>query len=214
MLEPLDPVRHAEIAHRAKIQIRKKMKGLRAAFSPNSLSKRSASICQRLLAHSELAQAKGVALFWPLLERGEVDLRELDSALRDRGVQLYYPFMDPLPDGKFRTGFRATKSQDELVDRGNKFLEPINGSIAQRGDLDLVLVPALAADAAGYRIGYGAGYYDATLGDICPPAQSWIVAFQFQLLAELPRQEHDWACERVITDESDFLAISANADRE
>jgi 5-formyltetrahydrofolate cyclo-ligase len=109
--------------------------------------------------------------------------------------------MDPLPQGGFRTGFRLTQAVSDLCDRGRKFVEPDpEAPIAAAGDVDFVLVPALAADARGHRIGYGAGYYDATLGDLCPPAQAWIVVFEFQLLAELPIEKHDLACCRLFTE--------------
>ena len=51
---------------------------------------------------------------------------------------------------------------------------------------DVVVVPALAVAADGHRVGYGIGFYDATLPDVCPPAAAVMVAFGFQLLAEVP----------------------------
>jgi 5-formyltetrahydrofolate cyclo-ligase len=68
-------------------------------------------------------------------------------------------------------------------------------------------VPALAVSSAGHRLGYGVGFDDATLPDFCPPAASLIVAFDFQLLAELPTLDHDFACDLVVTD-ARTLAVS------
>ncbi len=62
------------------------------------------------------------------------------------------------------------------------------------------MVPALAVTDTDHRLGYGRGFYDVTLPDFCPPALSVVVAFDFQLLAELPVLEHDVACEVVVTD--------------
>jgi len=61
-------------------------------------------------------------------------------------------------------------------------------------------VPALAVASSGHRLGYGSGFYDATLPDFCPPALSIVVAYDFQLLAELPVSAHDIACDIVVTD--------------
>ena len=99
------------------------------------------------------------------------------------------------------TGFRRVLSQEELLERGSGFAEPPETApVAQRGEIDWVVVPALAVDGTGHRIGYGGGYYDATLPDVCPPARSLVVAYDFQLLAELPAEQHDKSCDVVVTD--------------
>ncbi|MGC4094255.1 MAG: 5-formyltetrahydrofolate cyclo-ligase [Polyangiaceae bacterium] len=56
----------------------------------------------------------------------------------------------------------------------------------------------MAAD--GQRLGYGAGFYDVTLPDFVPPAQSLIVAYDFQLLSEIPSLPHDVPGQFVVTD--------------
>lgn len=191
----------------AKKQLRRRMRALRDAHGPMSLAKRSSAICTRLF---ELIEDKaGVALFWPMVGSKEVDLRSLDARLREKsGLRIYYPFMDPRDGGGYTTGFRLSESAHELLERGRGFCEPpVDAPIAERGEIDLVLVPALAADARGHRIGYGAGYYDATLGDICPPGQAWVIAYQFQLMAELPTEDHDVACDAVVTDEKYYQVV-------
>lgn len=198
---PLDPALLAEVTARAKKQIRKRMLALRASHPAAALSKRSRRIVDRLAELPELKHARGVASFWPMTGRGEVDLRLLDEELRRLDKQLYYPFMDRKPDGGYTTGFRLTSEVGDLVDRGQRFLEPEKTApVAERGEIQLVLVPALAVGAEGHRIGYGAGYYDATLGDVCPPARSVVVAYDFQLLAEVPAEAHDQSCDIIVTD--------------
>jgi len=197
-----------EVTARAKKQIRARMKALRGGHSMASLQKRSEALVVRLLHETEVLEAGGIALFWPMEGRGEIDLRLLDHNLRKRGTRLYYPYMDPQPGGGYQTGFRLAETDESLEERGRGFLEPPpEAPVAKPGDVDLVLVAALAADAHGMRIGYGAGYYDATLGDVCPPARSWIVAYQFQLLAELPAEPHDRACDVIFTDQKTYQRI-------
>jgi 5-formyltetrahydrofolate cyclo-ligase len=186
----------------AKIQIRKRMKSLRSGFGRTALDRRSSAIVEQILQQPDLEQMKAVALFWPMLDRGEVDLRALDRVLRARGTSVYYPFMNKAGDGRFVTGFALTQSVDDLVESPEGFAQPQGDRPARPGDIDLVLVPALAADATGHRVGYGAGFYDATLPDVRPPSRAWIVAYHFQLLAELPHEAHDQACDAVITDET------------
>ena len=66
--------------------------------------------------------------------------------------------------------------------------------------MDFAVVPALTANRAGYRIGYGAGFYDRTLPRFAPPAFTIIVAFDFQLIAEVPVTDGDVGCDMVVTD--------------
>jgi len=202
-----DPEVLRDTVQKAKGQIRGRMKALRSGFGATSLATRSQKIVTALLALPEMEQASSVALFWPMIQRGEIDLRPLDEALRAAQKKIYYPFMRPTAQGSFQTGFGLCPNVTDLLPSSQGFLQPKEGPVAGRGDIDLVLVPALAADQSGHRIGYGAGYYDATLSDVCPPARAVIVVYQFQMLAELPREAHDQACDLIITDEHSYRAI-------
>jgi|GEM_PF-94357 len=198
--EPFPEDLRLELARRAKKQIRARMKALRGSFPAAALAQRSERIAERLRTLEVFAKARSVALFWPMLERGEVDLRILVGECLARDVRVFFPFMER-GETKTRTGFRQALSHDDLAEQGNSFWEPrAQLPEAVRGDVDVVLVPALAADAHGHRIGYGAGYYDATLGDVAPPAAVVVVAYDFQLLAELPTEAHDVAANWVVTE--------------
>src|SRR5204863_7612630 len=106
-----------------------------------------------------------------------------------------------------RTGFRFVADVQEMRESERGFLEPPpNAPDAAPGELDLVLVPALGATPEGHRLGYGAGFYDVTLPEFCPAARSVIVAFDFQMLGELPVSELDFACDAVVTDKRAFEA--------
>jgi 5-formyltetrahydrofolate cyclo-ligase len=190
-----------DLTRRAKRQIRERMRALRSAHPASVLAARSAKIVERVRVLPDFARARSVALFWPMPDRAEVDLRLLDALARADGKRVHYPFLEPKADG-FVTGLRATHSASDLVDRGQKFAEPDpTQPAAARGEVDLVLVPALAVATDGHRLGYGRGFYDATLPDFCPPASSIAVAFDFQLLGELPTYATDVPCDLVITDE-------------
>lgn len=200
-LSPLSATDQIAWALGAKKAIRTKLSALRLALPERSAAARSERIVQRLLAHARLVQANGVALFWPMQQRREIDLRPLDLQLRQRGVRLYYPAMTAGAGGSIETSFRLVNSLDELVPRGKRFAEPPpEAPLAARGEIDVVVVPALAATPSGHRLGYGAGFYDATLPDICPPAFSIVVVNDFQLMLELPLEAHDYRCDEVVTD--------------
>ncbi len=64
----------------------------------------------------------------------------------------------------------------------------------------VVVVPALAVDPIGHRIGYGKGFYDRLLARICPPAFAIAVAYDFEVVPEVPADTHDHAVDVVVTD--------------
>jgi 5-formyltetrahydrofolate cyclo-ligase len=199
-----DPEELAELGRRAKKQLRARLSATRQALPPGAIQARSARIVEALDALEPLRRARAVAAFWPMAGRGEVDLSELDRRLGERGVARYYPFMDPRGDG-FSTGFRRIESAADLKRRGRRFVEPPRDAPnAVRGDVDIVLVPALAVTPEGHRVGHGLGFYDATLPDVAPPALTIVVAFSFQLLGELFVEPHDVACDLVVTDREVF----------
>ena len=195
-----DPATLADLKFRAKKQLRTRMRGLRAAHPEAVLAQASERIVRSVLALPEFSAAQGVGLFWPLTERREVDVRPLAAAALAADKRIYFPYLQPKPGG-FDTGFRRVQSVSELADRGQRFFEPPpDAPHAERGQIELLIVPALAAAADGQRLGYGSGFYDATLPDFCPPARALVVVYDFQLLGELPATDNDVKCNWVVTE--------------
>jgi len=200
-VDPFDPKVVLELSVRAKQQLRRRARAMRKAHSAQSLAERSAKLVARILTHGSFEQAGSVALFWPMLERGEVDVRAVDPAARAAGKAVFYPFLQRHPQG-VRTGFRRTGAAAELEHGAERFAQPRKGAPeARRGEIDLVIVPALSASGDGHRLGYGMGFYDATLPDVCPPAKKMVVVYDFELMAELPSEAHDVRCDFIVTDE-------------
>ena len=198
-----DPDTLVQLRKQAKVTLRKRLNALRSTLPVQAVAERSGRIVARLATHPLLPSAEGVGLYVAMPERGEVDLSSFHELLMRRGTRLYYPFMDRTPEG-YNTGFRQYQSGDVLEKRGQRFAEPNpNAPVAVRGDIDLLVVPALGITLQGYRLGFGAGFYDATLPDLCPPATTICVGYDFQLLVELPVEPHDFKCDEVITDAED-----------
>jgi 5-formyltetrahydrofolate cyclo-ligase len=189
-----------KLAEAAKQELRKRMRALRAAHPAAALKVRSGALVQRAVGLAAFAEARGVALFFPMEDRKEVDLRELDAEARRQGKRVYYPFLEPRGDALV-SGLRLSHSLADLAERGRRFHEPPpDAPQATRGDVDLLFVPALAVAPTGHRLGYGAGFYDSLLPDVCPPGRAVAVAYDFQLLVELPTLPHDVPCDLVLTD--------------
>lgn len=176
------------------------MRAVRSAYPVAALELRSRTLVARAAAWDVFSAASSVALFYPMVGRNEVDLRELDAEARRQGKRVYYPFLERRGQAQV-SGLRLTASLSDLAERGHGFAEPQTSALqAVRGDVDLLFVPALAVAPSGHRLGYGAGFYDSLLPDVCPPARAVAVAYDFQLLAELPTLSHDVACAFVLTD--------------
>jgi len=197
----LDPRELAELVDRAKKQLRQRMRALRGAYPATGLAERSDKVVAGVARLDAFQAARAVALFHPLLDRNEVDIRPLDALARSLGKAVYYPGIREDAEGRLHSDFRLTSAPAELAERGRRFLEPppANPSAA-RGEIELVIVPALAVALSGHRLGWGGGFYDSALPDLRPPASAAIVAFDFQLLAEVPALAHDVACDFVVTD--------------
>ena len=179
---------------RAKVELRKRLRGLRQTTPAGALAKRSERIAERLRVEGAFARAGRVALFWPIEARHEVDLRALDAELRARGAEVAYPSVDPTSrEMTFRV---ATPAELEDVPLGFRGAPPTAREVAA---LDVIVVPALALDASGNRLGYGAGFYDRTLPRFAAATKIG-VAYDFQLLAEVPALPTDVPVDLVVTD--------------
>ena len=196
----IDPSSVEALKRMAKDVLRKRLLAVRRALPVASVAERSARIVARLQEHPWVRESRGVVLYAAIAERREADVSQLQDWLVERGVRLYYPFMTRT-DGGYNTGFRLLKTGDVLSIQSNRFAEPrADAPSAQRGDVDLVIVPAVAISMDGYRVGTGSGFYDATLPDVCPPARSIVVGYDFQRMVEVPSEAHDWRCDAVVTD--------------
>lgn len=187
------------IRFKVKAELRKRIRGVRKTAPLEACAARSVKIVSALESLAVVTSAKSAALFWPIVEKHEVDLRPFDAALRARGVRVAYPSIDPDSGDMV---FRFVSDPRDLAERGYGFEEPSPEAPVVLGtELDIVIVPAIAVDPVGHRIGYGAGYYDRTLPKYAPPAVAIAVVYDYQLIAEVPTTEGDVAVAWVVTDE-------------
>lgn len=133
-----------------------------------------------------VAPGSVVSGFWPI--RSEIDLRPLMAALADGGARLCLPaILD-----RTTIAFREYVPGMPLVDMGFGTKGP--GAEAAILDPDLMLVPLAAFDAAGNRIGYGAGHYDRAIARL--HAKGSVprligTAFDCQQVEAVPAEAHD-----------------------
>jgi 5,10-methenyltetrahydrofolate synthetase len=123
-----------------------------------------------------------VGIYWPL--PGEADLRPLRDVLHS-------PLALPVADGGGRLTYRSW-TQEPLQPDGCGIPAPAEGEALRPDQLALLLVPALAMDLLGIRLGYGGGYYDRLRADPAWAAiPAWVV-LPFTCMATNPLPRDSW----------------------
>ena len=91
-------------------------------------------------------------------------------------------------------------SLDSMVRGKYGILEPLSPMKTALKNIDLVLVPGIAFDSFGHRVGYGFGYYDRFLRKV-PKAIKIGLAFDFQVIKKIPNEPHDVPVDYIVTEE-------------
>lgn len=152
----------------------------------------AARVDDELLA--SLAHGSVVALYAP--KGSEVDTTRIDARARGRGLRVVYP---RISDGERRLSF-VEITVDELEPGRFGLREPRPDARAiELATIAAFVVPGIAFDRSGGRIGWGRGYYDATLA-AQPGALRIGVAFDSQLMETVPRDPHDAVLHYVVTE--------------
>lgn len=177
---------------------RKAVLALRDGLPAHQRSDASARIAER--ATELLAERRVVALYAP--KGSEVDTAAIDENLRARGVRLVYP---RIVDGDRVLAFHEL-APERLVAGRFGLLEPRADWRNQVGlvEIDAFVVPGLAFDRRGGRLGFGRGHYDATLAAASPSALRIGLAFEAQLVDDVHGEPHDALLHVIVTEAASY----------
>ena len=170
-----------------KEEIRKKLLSKREIYS--DWEEDSIRIFKNLLTLSWLFDLNVFMLYYP--HRKEVDTRPIIDHLKELSKVILLPKvknLDLLPI--------QIHDLDDLYIGYAGIREP-KGDVYD-GKIDVVIVPAVAYDKHGYRLGYGKGYYDRFLPKVEPVIKIGL-AFDFQVLDKLPHEFHDVRMDYIFT---------------
>jgi 5-formyltetrahydrofolate cyclo-ligase len=126
----------------------------------------------------------------------EVETAPLDRRLRARGLRVAYP---RVVDGDRRLAFSEAAPSELVVARFGLHEPRIDAAVIDLGTIAAFVIPGLAFDRAGGRVGWGHGYYDATLAH-APDALRIGIAFDCQVVESVPRDAHDVLLHYVVTE--------------
>jgi 5-formyltetrahydrofolate cyclo-ligase len=183
----------------AKSELRARAKTARDAEPQRGL--KEAAIAVRVEQLPQYRQARVVATYVGV--KSEVGTRSLIEGRLARGEPTAVVYRK---DGDL--ALALIQSIDELVPASFGLFEPIPAVVADPErhcgptEVDLFLVPGLAFDPAGGRIGYGKGYYDRLLGAARPGAVFLALAFESQVVEQVPMLAHDVPVHLVMTERS------------
>jgi 5-formyltetrahydrofolate cyclo-ligase len=176
----------------------------RAGLPAVERRERAEATADRLLALPELAELAGRTIAAYVAVKGELDPAAALERARARGCKVVLPRVSREPRG---LRFHEVAPGEALAPMSGPFglLEPAAGSpeVAVE-DLDLVIVPGLAFDAQGRRLGFGGGYYDGalTLARARAAGRPALIglAYDFQIVDACPAGDDDVPVDLVVTD--------------
>lgn len=173
--------------HRAKQRIRELLIQKRRMLAAEERCSLSESILSQLEKMTVFREAKTVLLYYP--KNNEVDVLPLFKRYkRDKTLLLPVTHRDRMTAHPYEG--------NDKMHRG-KFGIPEPTTPEFQGKIDVIIVPAVAFDRAGNRLGRGGGYYDRFLKKQ-PHATLIGVGYDFQLVDEVPVRKHDQKVHRII----------------
>ena len=189
--------------------LRRALLARRAALPATERRAAAAAVAERLFSAPELAGARRVFTclsfgdeldLWPIVERLQAEGRELYVPRTKRGDTTLHIHRFPCALETLSFGLVQPRAG-----------EPELAGEAVDATLDLALVAGVAFDRRGYRLGYGAGYFDRFLAGRRFPALG--LAFDEQIVDELPVEPHDVAMRAVLTPSARIEAAAGERPR-
>jgi 5-formyltetrahydrofolate cyclo-ligase len=144
-----------------------------------------------------LSPDRSVAAYWP--KGREFPTFDILADLMEQGVPCALPLMR---EGSRVLSFARWRDGEPLAEGPFGIRQPIENAQTHWIEPDIVLVPLLAFDRRGHRLGHGMGYYDATLADLRskkPVVSVGLAWAQQAVLFNLPAEPHDQPLDYVIT---------------
>lgn len=187
-----------------KRQLRRRFLAERRALSPEVWRDRSGALCDRLVTLAVLQRADTILAY--VSHRQEPDLLPLMESPWGRAKTWGVPRCEGP-----HLSWHRWRSRDALETGAFGIREPRRDApLIDRDRVGVILVPLVACDRAGYRLGYGGGFYDRLLADPTwqrPPAIG--IAFDAALVDRLPREPWDQPLEGLVT-ETETLWFTKN----
>ncbi len=177
----------------SKALLRREIDQKRHSLAPEWIKDASQRIVDRLLTLQAFREAKSIALYKAI--GGEVDLDALFPVCWEQGKRTAIPVFNAGED-IYELAEITTATHFTVGNYGIR--EPVSPTLVSGSTIDLMVVPGVAFDHAGNRLGRGGGYYDRLLKDFA--GISVAVAFDLQICPQIPCDSHDIPVGAVVTE--------------
>ncbi len=185
---------------KTKSEIRKEILNIRNNMDGELAAQKSRVIIDKVKSTEEYKNSKSIMVYMDF--KNEVNTKMFISEALKEGKKVIIPYTDiknvviiPV----------EIDSLDDLVECKFGYLEPRKEKINNPYDvdkIDLILVPGVAFDKKRNRVGFGKGFYDRLLKN--RRAKAIALAYEFQVLDEVPADEHDVKMDMIITEENQY----------
>ena len=185
-----------------KDEIRRIIKKRRNSMSENEVTTKSRIIIEKLMKTDEFKNSKNIMIF--LSFNNEVYTYDLIEKCIELGKRVIIPYTVKDTYEIIPTVLGNTKEDLKLTSYG--YREPKKEKLqpVDEKDIDLTVVPGLAFDKKMNRIGFGKGYYDRYLAKTRIDAKKIALAYDYQVLEEIPSEVFDVKMDSIITDENTY----------
>ncbi len=175
-----------------RVRMRQYLIGARLKLPQPERAVQAGRVKERLRERADLAAYATIGIYWPV--RGEIDVRDLALAHLRRGGRVGLPVVvEPAAPVQFWSWTEGAPMRPGVwnipVPAERIVLSP-----------ELLLVPLVGFDGAGYRLGYGGGYYDRTLAASTPRPRCIGLGYESARLASIYPQPHDIPMHDIVTD--------------
>ena len=178
--------------------LRTRVKNMRKSMTHDEVEEKSALICKRLFDSGILDDTKTVMVYFDAFN--EVCTRDIISGLFEQGKRLAAPVTDKTTNTL--TAYYFTP-EDTLIKGAYNITEPPRTSKADFSEIDAIIIPGIAFDRHGNRMGFGAGYYDRFLENF--HGKKIGICYKYQCKYDVPVSEHDIPMDYVINEEEIYV---------
>jgi len=179
-----------------KSHLRKTMKATLAAIPPEQAAAESRAAREKLIALEEFRTARAVMLYLPI--PGEVDCVPVALAAWQDAKTVLVPKVGW--EQRHMIPVRCRSIDDEMIEDRYGLRTPAGGEPWPAEEIDLIVVPALAYDRQGHRLGRGGGFYDRFLAREDVKAVTCGLAFHQQVVDQVPCDPNDHPVDILVTD--------------
>jgi len=166
-----------------KDEIRKRILSLRNGLDDEWIRDVSIQIEERVFEDKDFLESKNI-LFYDAFKK-EVQTRVMIKRAIDMKKRVFLPVTD-------------FKNKNILVSEFTNKGE--SGEVVSGNEIEIVMVPGVAFDESGSRIGFGKGFYDRFLYRLSGDVKTIGIAFDFQVVGKIPADSHDFIIDKVITE--------------